>query len=113
MPVDRYADIFAAHRWNVPAEFNIAQVCCTRWADERSRVALYWEDESGATASFTFRELQQQADRLSNALAALGIGRADKIAIILPQRPETVVAHLAAWPSPCHSCSVRRRCPIG
>ena len=94
---DRYAEIFAAHRWNVPPQFNIAQACCARWASDRSRIALHWEDESGATAAFTFSNLQQQANRLSNALAALGIGRGDKIALILPQRPETVVAHLAAY----------------
>jgi len=94
---DRYAEIYAAHRWNVPAQFNIAHACCGRWANDRSRFALYWEDESGATSASTFWDLQQQANRLSNALAALGIGRGDKIALVLPQRPETVVAHLAAY----------------
>jgi acetyl-CoA synthetase len=39
--------------------------------------------------------LQQQANRLSNALTALGVARGDKIALMLPQRPETVVAHIA------------------
>jgi len=24
--VDRYAEIYAAHRWNVPAQFNIARL---------------------------------------------------------------------------------------
>src|SRR4030095_16575326 len=95
--VDRYAEIYAAHRWEVPAQFNIAHACCGRWANDRSRFALYWEDESGATAAFTFWDLQQQANRLSNALAALGLARGDKIALILPQRPETVVAHMAAY----------------
>ena len=97
MTVDRYDEIYRAHRWEVPARFNIAHACCGRWANGRSRFALYWEDESGATAAFTFWDLQQQANRLSNALAALGVGPGDKIALILPQRPETVVAHLAAY----------------
>jgi acetyl-CoA synthetase len=97
MAVDRYREIFAAHRWNVPVEFNIAQACCARWATDRSRFALYWEDEAGVRAAFTFWDLQQNVNRLSNALAALGVGRGDKIALILPQRPETVVAHMAAY----------------
>jgi len=97
MTADRYAEIYAAHRWEVPARFNIAHACCGRWAPDRSRFALYWEDESGATAAFTFWDLQQQANRLSNALIALGIEPGDKIALILPQRPETVVAHIAAY----------------
>ena len=97
MAPDRYHEIFAAHRWEVPARFNIAQACCTRWASDRARFALYWEDESGATAACTFWDLQQRANRLSNALAALGVRPGDKIALILPQRPETVVAHIAAY----------------
>jgi acetyl-CoA synthetase len=94
---DRYAELYAAFRWNVPAEFNIAAACCARWAGDRSRFALYWEDESGATAAYTFWDLQQQANRLSNALAALGVARGDHVALVLPQRPETVVAHLATY----------------
>jgi acetyl-CoA synthetase len=92
---DRYAEIRAAHRWDVPPAFNIAEACCRRWADDRSRFALYWEDEDGARAALTFWDLQQQANRLSNSLAAAGIARGDRIALILPQRPETIVAHLA------------------
>ncbi|MGC1816348.1 MAG: AMP-binding protein [Casimicrobiaceae bacterium] len=97
MPVDRYAEIHAAWRWDVPADFNIAQACCGRWAGDRTRFALYWEDEDGAQASFTFWDLQQQANRLANALRGAGIARGDRIALILPQRPETIVAHLAGY----------------
>ena len=94
---DRYAELFAAWRWNVPAEFNIADACCTRWAGDRTRFALYWEDESGERAAFTFWDLERAANRLANALASLGVSRGDKVALILPQRPETVVAHLATY----------------
>ncbi|HZQ63414.1 MAG TPA: AMP-binding protein [Casimicrobiaceae bacterium] len=97
MPVDRYAELHAAYRWEVPREFNIAHACCGRWAQDRSRFALYWEDESGARAAYTFWDLQREANRLSNALRARGIGRGDKVAIVLPQRPETVIAHLAVY----------------
>ena len=95
MTVDRYAEIHRAYRWDVPARFSIAQACCGRWAHDRARFALYWEDEAGATAALTFWDVRQQANRLSNALAALGVARGDKVALILPQRPETVVAHVA------------------
>jgi acetyl-CoA synthetase len=97
MPVDRYREACAQHRWNVPAEFNIATAVCRRHAADPSQVAIHWEDEDGSRATLTYHALQQQADRLSNALAALGIGRGDKVAIILPQRPETAVAHIACY----------------
>ena len=97
MTVDRYRDICARHRWNVPHEFNIAAAVCGRHASDGARVAIYWEDESGATTRLSFGELQRQANRCANALASLGVGRGDKIAIMLPQRPETAIAHIACY----------------
>jgi len=97
MPADRYADVHAGFAWNVPAEFNIATACCGRWATDRTRFALYWEDESGATSAHSFWDLQREANRLSNVLAALGVARGDKVALILPQRRETAVAHIAVY----------------
>src|SRR5215831_875673 len=97
MAVDRYREICARHRWNVPPDFNIGAVVCREHASDSDRVALYWEDESGATSRLTFRDLLEQANRLSNALAALSVGRGDKVAIILPQRPETAIAHIACY----------------
>jgi acetyl-CoA synthetase len=97
MTVDRYRDICASHRWQVPAQFNIAQAVCGRHAADPARVALYWEDESGAERSCSYAELQRQANRLSNALVARGLRPGDKVAIILPQRPETAIAHIACY----------------
>jgi acetyl-CoA synthetase len=97
MVEDRYRSLCAAHRWQVPPDFNIAHAVCTRYAGQASRVALYWEDESGATARLTYAQLQEQASRLSNALAAHGVARGDKVAIMLPQRLETAIAHVACY----------------
>src|SRR5438128_6072082 len=87
--VDRYREVYEAFRWNVPPRFNLADYCCRRWSAERERLALYWEDESGATRTFAYWDLQQAANRLSNALCAMGVARGERVAIVLPQRPET------------------------
>jgi len=94
---DRYQEFYDAFRWEVPERFNMAAACCSRHAHDRSAIALFWEDEGGAVSTLGFAELQQQANRLSNALVALGVGRGDRVAIILPQRPETAVAHIACY----------------
>src|SRR5687767_15301650 len=94
---DRYREVYEAFRWDVPPEFNIAHYACRRWAAERHRLALLWEDESGETRALSFWDLQQQANRLANTLAHLGIARGDRVAILLPQRPETVVAYFACF----------------
>jgi acetyl-CoA synthetase len=87
----------ASFRWQVPARYNIAQACCGRWADDRSRFALYYEDESGHTEAWTFWDVQQAANRLSNVLGAMGVMAGDRVAIMLPQRPETGIAHMACY----------------
>jgi acetyl-CoA synthetase len=95
--VDRYAELYRAFRWSVPARYNMARACCGQWADDRNRLALYWEDESGASAAYSFWDIQVAANRLSNALVALGVKRGDRVAIILPQRPETAIAYMAIF----------------
>ncbi len=97
MPSDRYRELYENFRWHVPAEFNIAEVCARRWAAETSRVALYVEDEAGNRARYTYRALMLDANRLANALIALGVVRGDRVAIVLPQRAETAIAHLAIY----------------
>ena len=94
---DRYDELYQGFRWQVPARFNIAYACCGRWAADRTRFALYWEDEDGRREAWTFWDVQQQANRLSNALAALGVRRGDRVALVLPQRPESAIAYMAVF----------------
>jgi len=95
--MDRYDELYRNFRWNVPPRYNIAHACCGQWAGDRARFALYWEDESGATAAYTFWDIQREANRLSNALAALGVQRGDRVALLLPQRPESAIAYMAVF----------------
>jgi len=96
---DAYSRLHRGLRWQVPPAFNIAQVCCTRWArgTTGARVAIAWEHEDGRRGTLTYRELQRQADALSHALRRLGVARGDRVAVVMPQRPETAVAHIALY----------------
>jgi acetyl-CoA synthetase len=96
VPPDRYEELHRGFRWHVPADFNIAQACCGRWARVTpAAVAIVHEREDGTVQRFTYAELQQAAHRLSNALQRLGVQRGDRVAIVMPQRFETAVAHMA------------------
>jgi len=95
--MDRYDELYRSFRWQVPEHYNIAQACCGQWAADRARFALYWEDESGAQAAYSFWDIQVAANRLSNALAGLGVQRGDRVALLLPQRPETAIAYIAVF----------------
>ena len=88
--------IRAAFRWGVPEYFNIAEAVCDRHV-AGGATALLYEDETGYEEQYTFGQLQLQANRLANALTGLGVERGDRVGIILPQRPETAIAHLAIY----------------
>src|SRR3977135_893272 len=94
---DRYRELYDNFRWDVPPDFNITQWACRRWAGDRHRLALYWEDESGLERAYSYWDLQQAANRLSNTLTELGVRRGDRVALILPQRPETAIAYFACF----------------
>ena len=96
--IDDWATLHGGFRWHVPAEFNLAEVCCTRWAKERpDAVAIRFEAEDGRRTDFSYGELDRDADRLAAALRKLGVGRGDRVALVLPQRFETAVAHIALY----------------
>jgi len=92
-----YEQLYRSFRWRVPERFNIAVDVCGRWAEERSRFALYYEDESGFTSAHTFWDIQRDANRLSNVLAALGTLAGDRVAVILPQCPQAAIALVAIY----------------
>jgi len=96
---DHHEHLHASFRWQVPADFNIAEVCCRRWArgPTAGRVAIAWEREDGRRGTLGYRELQHSADRLSHALRRLGVKRGDRVAVVMPQRPETAIAHIALY----------------
>jgi acetyl-CoA synthetase len=94
MPWQTLRDQF---RWQVPQQMNIAHLVCDRHARDRTKIALHYEDESGEVRHWTFYRLQQDANRLANALRGLGVRRGDRVGIVLPQRPETAIAHLAIY----------------
>ncbi|GGC99537.1 acyl-CoA synthetase [Undibacterium terreum] len=95
---DHYEELYRDFRWEVPADFNIAQACCHRWANDpatANNIAVYFEDAEGNTATLSYTELQQKANQLSQLLSRQGVQRGDVVACILPQRPETAATMMA------------------
>jgi acetyl-CoA synthetase len=94
---DDYASLYQGFRWHVPEDFNIAHACSAHWAADLDRIAILHEDDAGNTSTLTYAALQRDASRLAQALQRHGVARGDRVGIILPQRPETAIAHIA-----CH-----------
>jgi len=99
---DPYAAMHHGFRWPRPERFNIAQVCCRRWAlggkgasGGPENIAVIDHSTLGSGTFHSYFELQEAANRLSNLLVAQGVRRGDRVAIVLPQRFETAVAYMA------------------
>ena len=93
---DAYKAIYRAFRWQLPREFNLFQACCARWAQRTPQAtALICETERGAVVHYRYAELHADALRIAAAMVALGVSRGDRVAIVMPQRFETAVAHMA------------------
>jgi acetyl-CoA synthetase len=109
---EAYAGLHRDFRWAVPAAFNIAEACCGRWARRTPQApAVRHEDEAGQARCWSYRELQDAADRLSQVLKARGVGRGDRVAIVMPQRFETAVAHMADETAIDAVAAARAECP--
>ncbi len=93
---DTYEQMRATFRWDIPARLNLADAICLRHAArDPTAPALLHEHTDGTLDIWSFARLADAARRLANALAALGIGSGDVVAIQLPQRPESPITHIA------------------
>ena len=80
-----YDEVYASFRWRVPRYLNIGVDVCDKWADERYRLALIYEDEGGRVEKYTFWDIRRLSNRLANVLKAYGIERGDRVGILLTQ----------------------------
>ena len=90
-----YATVYRNFQWDIPTYYNIATAVCDRHPADKT--ALYYENQQGDTATYTFGQLSRWSNQFANALTALGVARGDRVAIVLPQRVETGIAHLAVY----------------
>src|SRR5437762_5900932 len=90
-----YEEICASHRWDVPARYNIAADVCEK--HPRDKPAMIWESFDGTTRELAWGELQDLANQAAHTLAARGVGRGDRVAVVLPPTPETAAIFFGVW----------------
>ena len=93
-----YDALYRAFRWRLPTHYNIGVDVCDRWAEiEPSRIAILHVGSAGAAKEISYGALRESSNRLAHVLAAHGIGRGDRVAILLPQSPAVAVSHVAIY----------------
>ncbi len=97
-----YSDLYRNFTWDIPEFYNIGVDICDKWANnDPNRIAIIEVDETERVTQTSFDKLRELSNQFANALKSLGhTGQTDakfgdRVAILLPQRLETAIGHIA------------------
>ncbi len=96
-----YDEVCRNFSWEIPETFNIGIDVCDKWADGKNRLALIYVGPDEKEQRFSFQDLKTLSNKLANALKANGAQKGDRIGILLPQCPETLITHIAVYKLGC------------
>lgn len=92
-----YQSEYDNFKWNVPLEFNYGRDVIDKFAEDRSKIALFWEDEQGNTAKYTFGEIKNLSNQTGNLLRQKGIKQGDRVVVLLPRIPAWQIFMVACY----------------
>ena len=96
-PGKTYDEVYNSFHWEIPGFYNIGVDICDKWAHQRYRLALIYENEKGQIEQYTFWDLKRLSNKFANGLHAYQIDQGDRVGILLPQCPETAISHIAIY----------------
>src|SRR3954451_22572551 len=91
----KYEDVCAAHEWRVPDRYNIAADVCEK--HPRDKLCMVHERFDGERRELTWGELQDLSNQAANLLAAHGVTRGHRVAVVLPATAETAAIFFGTW----------------
>jgi long-chain acyl-CoA synthetase len=97
-PKITYADKpwLASYPPEVPADYEFPEVPLTRLLDDAAASFPTTTAVAFLGTRITYREMKDQVDRFATALAGLGVSKGDRVALVLPNCPQNVIAFFAA-----------------
>ncbi|MDR1210240.1 MAG: AMP-binding protein [Clostridiales bacterium] len=91
-----YEDFKQNYRVSVPEDFNFGYDVVDAWSEmEPEKRALYWVNDAGGEAVFTFADISRESNRIANMLKGRGVKKGDMCLLILKQRYEYWMAAAA------------------
>ena len=96
-PAVKYADRpwLASYPPEVPADYDFPEVPLTRLLDDAAVSFPTTAALAFLGSRITYRDLKDSVDRFATALAGLGVGKGDRVAIVLPNCPQNVITFFA------------------
>src|SRR5215210_6064344 len=100
-----YERTYVDFDWETPERFNFGRDVVDRWAAQ-DRAAMIWLGTSGEERRLEFAQFSVLSNKCANAARALGIGRGDRVMVLLGKVPEwhailTGLLKLGAIAIPC------------
>ncbi|MFB6170468.1 MAG: AMP-binding protein [Haloarculaceae archaeon] len=94
---DTYDRAREEFEWNLPDDYNAAHDFVRKHEDPKGSVALFQAYPDGRRETWTFHDLDVRSNQVAHALESVGVGRGDRVAVCVPQKPANLLTHLAAW----------------
>ncbi len=91
-----WTDVLDRLGWSSDGSVNVAVTLCDRHAGDGD-LALDWHGRGGERRKLTFDDLAAASSRLAEVLSGLGVAPGDRVAMVMPRVPETIVAMLGIW----------------
>ena len=95
--LENYEAVCRSFTWQIPSQFNIGVDICDKWAADTTRLALIHEQRDGSATRYTFADIRRRSNQAANLFVIRGLRAGDRVGILLPQGPETAIAHVAAY----------------
>ncbi|MBO0346654.1 AMP-binding protein [Roseibium sp. CAU 1637] len=97
-PAASHEVLTSTFQWQIPTTYNIATSVSDQWADRTpDALAIRHVHLDGNVSDWSHLRLNRAANRLANGLIAKGVEPGDRVALLLPQSPQTAIAHLAVY----------------
>lgn len=82
-------DFIQNFRINVPDNFNFGYDIVDAWAEkDPTKLAMLWTNDKGEERHYTFADMKHYTDQTASYFQQLGIGKGDKVMLILKRRAE-------------------------
>jgi acetyl-CoA synthetase len=82
-------DLIAPEKYNLVSEME-------RYAEDKDKLAIKWENEQGEKKEVTYRELLRNANKIGNVFLGNGLQKGDVILIIVPRLIEAYQVYVAS-----------------
>lgn len=89
---------YAVSALDIPPRYNMGFDVCRKWAEGPDRLALIYDDGE-TTERYSFQDIEALSNQTVNVLRDAGVTVATRVALMVPQRPETAYCHVAIYKS--------------